>query len=115
MSNCNCVHEQQIVEHGQKIAELETRSDYKEKRLDERDKKIEAMDKKIDKLDNKLNQLLLQSKTDDSELELEIKAIKTRLNTQDEMIKDNREKFSQYLAVVTVVFLVLTFYFNFFR
>ena len=108
-----CIHEETIQNYSRKIAELETRANYKEKMIDSLDVKIEKMDKKIDVLLEGFNDFKIESNKDDTKLELRLKAIETKQETQDKVIKENRDKGNQYIAIVGVVLsvfmLILTY------
>lgn len=114
-SNYTCVHEEQIIGQSRKIAELEARANFKEKMIDELNHKFNEMDKKIDKINESVNQLLLQSKQDDKDLELRLQAIEKELELQKQNRKDDIQKISLVIAIITVIFVVLTFYFSYLR
>jgi hypothetical protein len=75
--------------------------------------KMDKLNEKFDTVIQGFNDLKLQSKSDDKELELRLKAIETELELQKETTKNNYTKLSIIIATITVIFAVLTFYFNF--
>lgn len=111
-----CIHEDQISNQSRKIAELETRADYKDKRIDELYAKMEKMEDKLDKLNENVNELLLQSKQGDTDLELRLKAIETELALQKQTTTENHNRVSQLLAMVgvglTIITILINVYFN---
>ena len=111
--NHECIHEDQLLGQSRKIAELETRSNFKEQQILDLNRKMDNLSTKMDKIIDGYNDLRMQSKQDDKELELRLKTIETELELQKQTIVDNRARTSQYIAIITVIFVALTFYFNF--
>lgn len=111
----DCIHEQQIQSQSRKIERLEARADFKEQRIEELNIKMDRLNEKFDTVIQGFNDLKMQSKTDDKDLELRLKAIETELELQKETTKSNYAKLSAIIAVITVIFLILTFYFNFMK
>ena len=111
-----CIHEEQIQGQSRKIAELETRADFKDKRIDELYVKIDKMENKLDKLNENVNQLLIQSRQGDTDLELRLKAIETELALQKQTNIDNHNRVSSLLALVgvglTIITILINVYFN---
>ena len=68
---------------------------------------------KIDEIKDSVNKIILASKNDDDKLDKRLLKIETRLSTQEEIQKENRKDFNTKLTIVSVIFIVLTFYFNF--
>ena len=111
-----CIHEELVQDHSLKIKELEARAKFKEERIGEINNKIEKMDTKIDKLNENVNELLLQSKQGDTDLELRLKAIETELALQKQTTTENHNRVSQLLAMVgvglTIITILINVYFN---
>lgn len=111
-----CIHEDQIQGQSRKITELEARANFKDKRIDELYLKMEKMETKLDKLNENVNELLLQSKQGDTDLELRLKAIETELELQKQTNIDNHNRVSSLLAVVgvglTIITILINVYFN---
>ena len=111
-----CIHEDTLQGLSRKTAELETRADYKDKRIDELYIKMEKMEDKLDKLNENVNELLLQSRQGDTDLELRLKAIETELALQKQTTKDNHNLVSRLLAFVgvglTIITILINVYFN---
>ena len=112
---CN-EHETQIQNNTREIAELQTEVRFKEKRIDDLYQKIDKMESKLDKLNENVNQLLLQSKQGDTDLELRLKAIETELALQKQTAIDNHNRTSLLLAVIgvglTIITILINVYFN---
>lgn len=108
-----CIHEEQIQTQSRKIERLEARSDFKEQRIDELNTKMDNLNSKFDTVIQGFNDLKMQSTNDDKELELRLKTIETELELQKKVTEENRAKLTQYISIVTVIFVALTFYFNF--
>lgn len=109
----NCIHEELIQSHSKKIAGLEAKAEYKERRIDEMNEKIEKIDSKIDELNKNVTNLILQSNKGDSNLEIRLKAIETELQLAKQTAADNRADANLKIAVISIIFVALTFYFNF--
>ena len=100
----SCLHEEQIVGQSRKLAELEAHVNYKDKRIDELIKDQKSMENKIDKIADNVNSLMLKSVQDDNNLNQRVTALES---SQDTIYK--------FLAVIPVIFVILTFYFNFLK
>ena len=111
----DCIHEDQIQAQSRKIERLEARSDFKEKKIDDLNKKMDKLNDKFDKVLEKFNDLKLESKSDDTQLELRLKAIETELELQKQTTKNNYTRLSIIMTVITIVLGALTFYFNFLK
>lgn len=111
-ANHECIHEDQIQGISRKTAELEAHSEYKEKRMDELNDKIEKIDEKLDFVIEGLNDFKLQSKSDDTTLELRLKAIETRLDAQEKNAEANSKQANFRLSLVTAFCAIFTILFN---
>jgi chromosome segregation ATPase len=85
-------HEQQIQDLSRKTAELETRADYKDRRIDELNNKMDKIENKLDNLTDTVNNVVVNSIKDDNDLKKDVIELKTRLDTQDEVIKQYKEE-----------------------
>ena len=108
-----CLHEEQIQQQSRKIEALEVRADFKEQQITELNKKMDKLNDKFDEVIQGFNELRIQSTNDDKKLDLRLTAIETELALQKQVTKDNYSKLSMMMGIVTVVFVALTFYFNF--
>ena len=108
-----CHHEELLQDHSLKLATLEKEISFKNEKLDDLKKDNERMESKIDEIKDCVNEIILASKKDDDKLDKRLLKIETRLETQEEISKTNRDDFNLKLGVITLIFLALTFYFNF--
>ena len=108
----DCIHEDQIQTQSRKIERLEARSDFKEQRIDELNSKMDKLNDKFDKVIEGFNELKLQSKTDDTQLELRLKTIETNhkalKETYENDKKDNQRQFNNRIAIYGIIFAVIT-------
>ena len=118
-TSVECLHEEQIQGLSRKTAELETKATYKEKRIDELYEKIDKMETKIDTINDNVNKLILQSKTDDTELDKRLTAIETELALQKQNRIDDHNSTMRRRAywgiVLTVVTILINILFNMFK
>ena len=109
----NCIHEELLQDHSLKITALEKEVSFKKEKLDDLKRDIERIETKVDGIGDSVNKIILASKGDDDKLDKRLLKIETRLETQEKLQKDSRDDFNLKLGVVTLLFLALTFYFNF--
>ena len=113
-------HEAQIQELTRKTAELETRADYKDARITELIKDNKRIEDKIDKLTDTVNNVVVNSIKDDNNLKEEVTKLKTKIETQEQVLKDYKKetreqrdedykKTNQRLTYITVGICLLTF------
>lgn len=96
MPSHECIHEDQIQGQSREIERLSERSRFKEQRIDEVNDKIDKLTAKFDKLSDDVNKVIIQSKTDDKELELRLKAMETQIALQEQLIEQQKEDFDNY-------------------
>ena len=72
-----CIHEDQIQQHTQDLTKLKTRIDYKHEQIDEIKNEMKEINTKIDKLSNNLNKYLLQSITDDKDIDKRVTSLES--------------------------------------
>lgn len=107
-----CLYEDQLQNHSRSIERLKARADYKDKKMDELTDKMDKMEKKIDRLADNVHTLILQSTTDDKNLELRLKAIETELELQKQTSINNHNRLASILAVVGVGLTIITILIN---
>ena len=71
------------------------------------------MEEKLDEIKDSVNKIILASKNDDDKLDKRLLKIETRLATQEKMQEQYKDDFNIKLGIITVIFIILTFYFNF--
>ena len=118
--NHECLHETQITDQSQKIAELEARADYKDKRIDELKQDMHEIKQSIDNLTKTVNNSIVNSIKDDKDLDNRVTSLETKIKTQEDIIKsyeekarkdreEDRAKTNQHLTYITVGISVLVF------
>lgn len=115
MTEHTCIHEEQIQEQSVTIGKLSAEMDYKREKLDDLKEDNRRMEKKIDDLSKDISDFISQSDSKDSALNERLIKIETRQEVQDEATKKNRDDFKLWLAIITLIFGALTFYFNFMK
>lgn len=110
-----CLHEDQLQGHSRAIERLGAEMDYKKEKLDDLKESNRRMEEKIDEIKESVNEIILKSQTDDDKLDKRILAIETEQQVQREVTEKNRADFNTKLSIISIIFLVLTFYFNFLR
>lgn len=113
--NHTCLHEDQIQEQSIAIGKLSAEMTYKKEKLDDLKEDNRRMEKKIDTLSKDINDFINESDSKDSALNERLIKIETRQEVQDEATKKNRDDFKLWLAIITLIFGALTFYFNFMK
>ena len=109
----DCMHEELLQSHSLQIKAVETELAYKREKLDELKADNKRMEQKLDEINKKVNEIVLASKTDDDKLDKRLTAIETKQELQEKTTKENQEKVKLWIAIITFVFMVLTFYFNY--
>lgn len=115
-----CLHEEQIQGQSREIEKLTERSKFKEYRLDELNVKIDKLTDKMDGLVDSVNELKIDSNDDNNALELRLKTIETKIDAQEQTIKENKEearaRTNKMISYVGLFFTALTIglsiYFN---
>lgn len=115
MTEHTCIHEEQIQEQSVTIGKLSAEMDYKREKLDDLKEDNRRMEKKLDDLSKDISDFISQSDSKDSALNERLIKIETRQEVQDEATKKNRDDFKLWLAIITLIFGALTFYFNFMK
>lgn len=110
-----CIHEEQIQGQSRAIERLDAELSYKKERLDDLKEDNRRMEGKIDELSKDISDFISESDSKDSALNERLIKIETRQEVQDEATKKNRDDFKLWLSILSIVFIGLTFYFNFMR
>lgn len=111
----DCIHEDMLLSHNRTIERLDAEMDYKKEKLDDLKESNRRMEEKIDEIKESVNEIILKSTADDDKLDKRILAIETELQVQRDITNKNRSDFNTKLTIVSVIFIVLTFYFNFLK
>ena len=115
MTEHTCIHEEQLQEQSVTIGKLSAEMAYKREKLDDLKEDNRRMEKKLDNLSKDISDFISQSDSKDSALNERLIKIETRQEVQDEATKKNRDDFKLWLAIITLIFGALTFYFNFMK
>lgn len=115
VANHNCLYEQTIQEHSIKIKELDTKAGYKEQAIMELKEELKVMNAKIDAINNNVNKLILNSETQDTEIENRIKNLETKIDVYEKFfnnMKDSQEKrstrqISIFAVLVTIIGIIV--------
>lgn len=115
-SEHECIHEEQIQGQSRKIERLETRSEFKEQRIEELNQKMDKLNDKFDEVIQGFNDLKVQSKSDDAELELRLKTIETNHKALKELYEKDKEEsqrqFTNRIAIYGILFAAITIMVN---
>ena len=113
----HCLHEELLQDHSLKLTAVEAELNYKKERLDELKNQNEKIQDTLNELKEDIKEdiskIVIASKTDDEKLDKRLTKIETRQEVLDDANKKNRDDFNTKLTIITVIFLALTFYFNF--
>lgn len=109
--NHTCCHEELIQEHSLLIAKLDEKSKYKEQSIMEIKDELKTMNAKIDAINNNVNKLILNSETQDTEIENRIKNLETKIEVYEKFfqtLKDDQEKRStRQIAIFAVMVTII--------
>ena len=92
MTEHECLHEEQLLGQSRAIERLDAELSYKKERLDEIKEDNRRMEDKIDDLKDCVNQLLVNSKQSDSELEARLIRIESDNKNLKQEINDIKEE-----------------------
>ena len=111
----DCLYEEQIHGQSRAIERLDAALSYKKEKLNDLKDDNRRMEEKLDDIQECLNKIVLKSTTDDEQLNNRLIAIETEQRVIKETADRNRADSNLKIAAVTVVFCILTFFFNFVR
>lgn len=100
-------HEDLIQDQSRRLERVEAELSYKREKLDEIKEDNRRMETKIDDIKDCMNKIVLKSKTGDDQIQNEITAIKTRLDTNEKASETMFNKLAGYMAVMGIVLVVL--------
>ncbi len=121
-SNHDCLHEEQINNQSQKLAELEAKNGFKDQRINELIEDNRRIEAKIDNLTDTVNKVMLNSIKDDKDIANRVITLETKYDTQEKIIKqyekkaqkerdDERAKTNQYLTIIGTAIGIMSFVF----
>ena len=86
-----CIHEELIQDHSIKLQELDTKAGYKEQAIMELKAELKDMNAKIDAINNNVNKLILNSETNDSQIQKRVETIETKLELYEKFFRDMKD------------------------
>lgn len=121
-ANYTCMHEELIQDHSIKIQELDTKAGYKEQAIMELKSELKEMNAKIDAINNNVNKLILNSETNDNEIQNRVDAIETKIELYEKFFneikndedKRNNMQLTLYGLIVAILALLANTIFHFF-
>jgi len=109
--NHTCCHEELIQEHSLLIAKLDEKSKYKEQSIMEIKDELKTMNAKIDAINNNVNKLILNSETQDTEIENRIKNLETKIEVYEKffqtMKEDQEKRSTRQIAIFAVMVTII--------
>lgn len=109
--NHTCCHEELIQEHSLLIAKLDEKSKYKEQSIMEIKDELKTMNAKIDAINNNVNKLILNSETQDTEIENRIKNLETKIDVYEKffqtMKEDQEKRSTRQIAIFAVMVTII--------
>ena len=91
MEHSACLHEEQLQGQSRAIERIDAELGYKKERLDELKEDNRRMEEKLDDIKNCLNKMQVASNKNDSELEVRLKAVETKIDDLEEKVDNNKD------------------------
>lgn len=102
-----CFHEELIQDQARRLERIEAELSYKKEKLDEIKEDNRRMETKIDEIKDCMNKIVLKSKTGDDDIQNQITALKTKIETNEKASETQFTKLSTYMAVMGIVLVVI--------
>jgi len=102
-----CYHEELIQDQARRLERIEAELSYKKEKLDEIKEDNRRMETKIDDIKECMNKIVLKSKTGDDDIQNQITALQTKIETNEKASETQFTKLSTYMAVMGIVLVVL--------
>lgn len=102
-----CYHENLIQEQSRRLERVEAELKYKREKLDEIKEDNRRMEIKIDDIKDCMNKIVLKSKTGDDDIQNQITALRTRIDTNEKSSETQFNKLATYMAIMGVVLVVI--------
>ena len=103
----DCTHEELIQDHSLQLTELNTKAQYKEQAIMELKDELKEMNTKIDAINNNVNKLILNSETNDSQIEKRIETLETKIKVYEEFFKELKEDQDKRTKNLIAIFAVI--------
>ena len=116
-----CLHEELIQDHSLKIKELDTRADYKEQAIMELKEELKEMNVKIDAINDNVNKLILNSETQDKDIDKRVDNVETKIRLYEQFFHEAKEdkktrdnmQLTLYALIIAVLGLLANTIFHF--
>ena len=83
-----CIHEELLQDHSLKIKELDTKAEYKEQAIMELKEELKLMNAKIDAINENVNKLILNSETQDKDIDKRVDNVETKIALYEQFFRD---------------------------
>lgn len=116
MEHSICLHEEQLQGQSRAIERIDAELSYKKEKLDDLKEDNRRMEEKLDDIKDCLNKMQLQSNKNDSELEVRLKAMETKVDDLDKKVDSNKDdidkRTNQAYVKVGLIFTAITIIIN---
>lgn len=102
-----CFHEELIQDQSRRLERIEAELSYKKEKLDELKEDNRRMETKIDEIKDCMNKVVLKSKTGDDDIQNQITALKTKIETNEKTSETQFTKLATYMSVMGIVLVVI--------
>lgn len=110
------MHEEQLQGQSRAIERIDAELSYKKEKLDDLKEDNRRMEEKLDDIKDCLNKMQLQSNKNDSELEVRLKAMETKVDDLDKKVDSNKDdidkRTNQAYVKVGLIFTAITIIIN---
>ena len=116
MMEHSCLHEEQLQGQSRAIELIDAELTYKKERLDELKEDNRRMEEKLDEIKDCLNKIQLKSNKNDSELEVRLKGVETKIDDLEEKVNTNKDdidkRTNQGYVKIGLIFTAITILIN---
>lgn len=112
MEHSACLHEEQLQGQSRAIERIDAELGYKKERLDELKEDNRRMEEKLDDIKDCLNKMQVASNKNDSELEVRLKAVETKIDDLEQKVDNNKDdidkRTNQAYVKIGLIFTAIT-------
>ena len=116
-----CIHEELLQDHSLKIKELDTKAEYKEQAIMELKEELKLMNAKIDAINENVNKLILNSETQDKDIDKRVDNVETKIRLYEQFFHEAKEdkktrdnmQLTLYALIIAVLGLLANTIFHF--
>ena len=116
MEHSICLHEEQLQGQSRAIERIDAELTYKKEKLDDLKEENRRMEEKLDDIKDCLNKMQVASNKSDSELEVRLKAMETKVDDLDKKVDSNKDdidkRTNQAYVKVGLIFTAITILIN---